>query len=491
MNAPLDEQFLTLQEIYQAAKRNRHALDSLAFRPRVLRDVSRVDASATFMRSVVAVMILLLGSPTGVSGASAATRPPSVKALSGTANTVYEVARPRLLQIRTLLISTERQSTLGSAFLVSADGVAITNYHVISQYALEPTTYRLEYSAPDGQRGALKLIAFDIANDVALVQIDRAGQPFFEFDRKALHNATPKGERLYSMGNPLDIGFTIVEGTYNGRVERSYNERIHFSGALNPGMSGGPTVSADSRVVGVNVAKRWGGELISFLVPARFAAELVSNKHAALVLSPETVRTEIGRQLLDWQERFYTVIGEQTLPSRSFGPYRAPDSPAKWFTCWARTNSEQIPRPRATLYTTSCNTETSLFIANDLSTGEIRVTHSYAKSVDLNTVQFAAFLSTEYRPIWYGWNRKRHTRTQCHEAFVEPMSQATPPLRAVWCARAYRDFGDLYDVSLLAVTQDRPKEALVSRLSMQGVSYANAVRFGQRFLRGIRVAPEP
>ena len=43
---------------------------------------------------------------------------------------------------------------------------------------------------------------------------------------------------------------------YNGLVERSYNERIHFTGALNPGMSGGPAVTADGRVVGINVSKR-------------------------------------------------------------------------------------------------------------------------------------------------------------------------------------------------------------------------------------------
>lgn len=416
--------------------------------------------------------------------------PPDREA-SSTANAVYDVARPRLLQVRTLLASTERQSSLGSAFLVSADGLAITNYHVVSQYALEPATYRLEYATPDGQRGRLKLLGFDVANDVALVQLDRAGQPYFEFDPKALAGATPKGERLYSMGNPLDIGFTIVEGTYNGRVERSYNERVHFSGALNPGMSGGPAVSGAGRVVGVNVAKRWGGELISFLVPARFAAELVANKRAPVELSPAAVRAELGRQLLAWQERFYKMLGDEKLSSRALGPYLAPDSPGRWFTCWARTNEEQVPAPRATLYMTMCNTETSLFVSNDLSTGEIRVTHSYAKSVDLNAVQFAAFVSSQFRPAWFGWNRKRHTRTQCHEAFVAPKPPATPPLRAVWCARAYRDFSDLYDVSLLAVTQDRPKEALVSRLTMQGVSYANAMRFGERFLQEIRVAAEP
>src|SRR5581483_10092877 len=81
MNAPLKEQFLTLQEIYEAAKRNlppgpwsyliggaetettvrrnRHALDSIAFRPRVLRDVSRVDVSGKFLGKATRLPVML------------------------------------------------------------------------------------------------------------------------------------------------------------------------------------------------------------------------------------------------------------------------------------------------------------------------------------------------------------------------------------------------------------------------------------------------
>ncbi len=51
-----------------------------------------------------------------------------------------------------------------------------------------------------------------------------------------------------------------------------------------------------------------------------------------------------------------------------------------------------------------------------------------------------------------------------------------PPLRAVWCARAYREFEGLYDVGVTAVTQDNGGEALLSRLSLQGISYENAIR---------------
>lgn len=208
--------------------------------------------------------------------------------LSSAAERIYSDARPRLLQIRTLVTAAGRQSSVGSGFLVRAGGYAITNYHVVSQYALEPESYHMEYSAADGSKGPLTLIAVDVANDLALVKLDHAGFPFFNFDPAAVDGKLLKGERVYSMGNPLDIGFTIVEGTYNGLVERAYNDRIHFSGALNPGMSGGPAVNAGGRIVGINVAKSLRGDLVSFLVPARFAAQLLAR---ALRLTTSLPRT--------------------------------------------------------------------------------------------------------------------------------------------------------------------------------------------------------
>ena len=71
--------------------------------------------------------------------------------------------------------STARTGSRRSApgFVVTADGLALTNYHVVSQYALEPSTYRLEYVAPDGSRGPLKLQAIDVVNDLAVVRLDK------------------------------------------------------------------------------------------------------------------------------------------------------------------------------------------------------------------------------------------------------------------------------------------------------------------------------
>jgi serine protease Do len=448
------------------------------------------NSVANLLRATWQALLLVAAASggTAVSALAAAPGEPAA-AVSSTAERIFAGAPPRLLQIRTLVVSAGRQATIGSGFLVSADGLAITNYHVVSQVALEPKTYRLEYTAADGSRGELKLLAIDLPNDLAVVRLDKGDAPFFDFDEPAMVRGLPKGERLYSMGNPLDLGFTIVEGTYNGPVERTYNERIHFTGALNPGMSGGPAVSADGRVIGVNVAKQFGGELVSFLVPGRFAAALLRRVQDDEPPAAQDFRAEIGRQLAAWQADLYKAMGDKGFRAVTFGPYRAPETVAPWITCWAQTNAGAVPKPRASVNSTNCNSDTRLFIANDLNTGQIQLSHSYVRTVDLNQFQFATFLSQQSQPrlIGGGAQRKWYTQQRCHEDFVvTSAAHDRPPLRVVWCAHAYREFDGLYDISVMAVTQDRGNEALVSRLSLQAVSYDDAVALGKRFLEAVQ-----
>ena len=447
------------------------------------------------MRPKQVWLIVALLSALGIACASASLQAQTVPQTvdqqpspSSSAEQIYAAARPRLLQIRTLVAAAGRQSSIGSGFLVSSGGLAITNYHVVSQFALEPATYRLEYAAADGSRGSLQLLAIDLANDLAVVRLEGHDLPHFDFDERALNGSMPKGERLYSMGNPLDLGFTIVEGTYNGLVDRSYGERVHFSGALNPGMSGGPTVTGDGRVAGINVAKQQGGELVSFLVPARFATALLERAEGVSPPGPAELRAEIGRQFTAWQAGLYRAVAERGFTLSSFGPYAAPESAAPWFTCWAQTNADQVPKPRVSSETTNCYGDTQLFIANDLSTGHIRVTHSYFRSLALNEFQFASFLSQQFIPSFtQSYARKWLTGQRCEENFVRAAApDERPPLRVMWCARAYRAFEGLYDVWVLTLTQDRSDEALVSRLVMQGVTFDNALALTKRFLEAVQ-----
>jgi serine protease Do len=428
------------------------------------------------LSSCLILLILHSGPACAAQGASAA------------AESIYATAPARLLQIRTLVADAGRQTSIGSGFLVSPDGLAITNYHVVSQVALEPKTYRLEYEAADGTHGDVTLLGVDLANDLAIVRLDTHDAQFFIFDEVAMAGGMPKGERLYSMGNPLDIGFTISEGTYNGLVEHSYNERIHFSGPLNPGMSGGPTVTAEGRVVGINVATRRGSQLVSFLVPARFAAKLVERVRRDE--KTPNLRTGIGHQLTAWGSALYESFGEVGFSSTILGAYRAPETIASWFKCWAHTNAGAVPAPRASINSTNCMSDSSLFVATDLQTGAIQINNSYVKTIDLNPFQLANLLARLSRPRLVGGGpfRKWYTPERCHEDFVRATpAPDRPPLRAIWCAQAYREFEGLYDVSLIAVTQDHGTEALVSRLNLQAVGYDDAMALGKRFLEAVRV----
>jgi S1-C subfamily serine protease len=449
------------------------------------------------------LLVLLIGLALGLAAtlpmAAAQTVPPPMEAgtsappPSPDAQSIYAQARPRLLQIRTLVAGSGRQSSIGSGFLVGAEGLAVTNYHVVSEYALDPGTYRLEYRTPEDAQGKVELLAVDLANDLALIRIDRRDQPFLGFDERAVAGTLPKGERLYSMGVPLDLGFAIVEGTYNGPVARSYSERIHFSGALNPGMSGGPTVTDRGEVAGINVSKQLGGDLISFLVPARFAKALVDRTladkaHDATPPSAAEIRAEIGRQLAQWQDGLYRSFDEMGFRSARLGPYEAPESTAPWFTCWGRTNIDSVPKPRAAVDATSCESDTGLYVAEDLNTGVIRIYNAFVRSVDLNSFQFSAFLSREARGSWLSQSSKRwHTRQRCHEDFLSTGAPGDRPvLRTVWCALAYREFAGLYDVSVTTVTEDRGDAALVSRLSLQGIAWDRAVTLAKRFVEAVR-----
>jgi len=443
--------------------------------------------------------VLALAAVVGSSSAWAAPGDPPAFAVTApsAAERIFAAAPARLLQFRTLVAGADRQSSTGSGFLVTADGLAITNYHVVSQVALYPKTYRLEYVAADGNRGEAKLLAIDLANDLAVARLDKHDAPFFAFDEPAMTRGLPKGERLYSMGNPLDLGFTINEGIYNGLVERSYNERMHFTGALNPGMSGGPAVTTEGLVVGVNVAKRTGAELVSFLVPARFAAALLQRVRDNEMAPPQDFRAEIGRQLAARQASLYKSFDDRGFRSIAFGPYRAPETTAPWFNCSAQTNAGAMPKPRASINSMNCRSDTNLFIANDLAIGSIQLSHSYVTTADLNQFQFAAFLSRQSQPSVFPIlivgtgpaSRKWYATQRCHEDFVAAAAAPNhPPLRVAWCAQAYREFDDLYDVALTAVTEDHGREALVSRLGLQAVGYAEAIALSKRFLQAVQSA---
>jgi serine protease Do len=224
-------------------------------------------------------------------------------------------------------------------------------------------------------------------------------------------------------------------------------------------------------------------------VPARFAAVLL--QHARERGAAADLHAEVASQLTAWRSALYKALAEAGFHATALGPYSAPEMVAPWFNCWANTNAGATPAPRAGINSTNCSSDTALFVAADLNTGAIAINHSYAKAIDLNQFQFATVVGQLSQPRLVGGGpfRKWYTPERCQEDFVSAAAAPEhPPLRAIWCARAYREFDGLYDVVLIAVTQDHGSEALVSRLSLQAVGYDDAMALGRRFLEAVQVS---
>jgi len=238
-------------------------------------------------RCAVAVSVLALACTAVAAQPAAPARPaPSEAAavadaasapVSFSARKVYEQARTQLVQIRTVLKGRGSQTSVGSGFFVSAEGHIVTNFHVVSQAALKPDYHDLVYVTADGREAPLQILQLDVLHDLALLKAaDAAGRSFDVLPFRPEARPLSQGERIYSLGNPLDVGFAVAEGTYNGVVRRGFYPQIFFGGALSAGMSGGPALDQEGRVVGINVARRVDGEQVSFLVPAAYAVKLLA-----------------------------------------------------------------------------------------------------------------------------------------------------------------------------------------------------------------------
>jgi len=198
----------------------------------------------------------------------------------------------RIFQIRVVSKLAGGKSSIGSGFQVSADGRIVTNYHVVSEFVTSPEHYDIQYAAQDGSTGKLTLLDFDIISDVAVLQHPDAKAEFFQ-----LADSTPeKGMMSYALGNPGDWGIVMVPGPTNGLVEHSYENRVLFSGSLNSGMSGGPSLNRAGNVIGVNVAT--AGSQLSFLVPIQKVKQMLARDRALTVADLEP---EIGNQIRRYQ----------------------------------------------------------------------------------------------------------------------------------------------------------------------------------------------
>jgi S1-C subfamily serine protease len=171
---------------------------------------------------------------------------------------VYKAAKDSVAYItstvyqQTFFFQTVPTRALGSGFLISADGRILTNNHVISGSS------KIEVKFADQSRYIAKVLVRDMADDLALIQIEpKKKLPFLKLGDS---DTLQVGQKVLAIGNPFGYDGTLTTGVVSslGREIRSENNRleglVQTDAAINEGNSGGPLLDSQGNVIGINTA---------------------------------------------------------------------------------------------------------------------------------------------------------------------------------------------------------------------------------------------
>ncbi len=170
-------------------------------------------------------------------------------------------------------------ASLGSGFIISADGYVVTNNHVISAGARGAKVDSITVTLPDRKEYTARVVGFDATSDLAVLKIDATNLPFVRFGDSTRARV---GDWVVAIGNPFGLGGTVTAGivsavhrvTGGGPTDRF----IQTDASINQGNSGGPMFNLNGDVIGVNsqILSQSGGNIgIGFAIPAEDAKPIV------------------------------------------------------------------------------------------------------------------------------------------------------------------------------------------------------------------------
>jgi serine protease Do len=391
-------------------------------------------------------------------------------ATSENARDILAGVRPGVIQIKGFFGTNTAQAFHGTGFAVAADGMFMTNYHVVAQVVRYPDKYRLEYRSADGKTGKVAVLAIDVRHDLAVVRaLGHSPEPL------KLETEVPvKGDRAYSIGFPLDVGLTITEGVSSGRVEDSFDPRIHYSGAINGGMSGGPALNVSGNVIGVNVSGYRFEQLVSFLVPAAHAQALLK---IALAQKPSAHghKKEVLAQLRTHTKDLLGALDGKML-TQSVAGYSLPAKLAQFIDC----NASGDPAPNQPVHVVRINLQQGLY------SGDIKYSHYVLSTEKLDAWRFARRLS-DLAVATGAYGSRRHVGPfACNNKVV---SLKGFDASVMVCVRSYRKLDGLFDFTVRVSSLNGSKRGFASHLDMYGLEFDGGMKFIKRYVDAMEWKP--
>ena len=169
----------------------------------------------------------------------------------------------------------------GTGFVISEDGLILTNKHVVSEQGADYTVI-----TNDGEKYEAQILATDPFNDLALLKVEGINLPPLELGDSskikigqtviAIGNALGEYRNTVTKGVISGVGRTITAGNGRGFSE-TLEDVIQTDAPINFGNSGGPLIDLQGKVIGVNTAIASGGQLIGFAIPINQAKEVIES----------------------------------------------------------------------------------------------------------------------------------------------------------------------------------------------------------------------
>ena len=173
---------------------------------------------------------------------------------------------------------------LGSGVILSRDGYAITNAHVVQgETNLRATVW---FAQSDGTLKRtdiddVELVALNNHIDLALVKLKHPEGKDFLFAPVQDAEKLEIGQNVFAIGNPLGLERTLTQGVVS-TTQRNFDglTYIQTDTPINPGNSGGPLFNTKGEVIGITNMGIRGGEALGFAIPARYVKDFIRNREA-------------------------------------------------------------------------------------------------------------------------------------------------------------------------------------------------------------------
>lgn len=200
----------------------------------------------------------------------------------------------------------------GSGFIFSSDGMAFTNSHVVHQ------ADKLMVTMPNGDQAEAELIGEDPDNDLAVIKSFTKGH---RVSQLGTSEDLKIGQYVMAIGNPLGYQHSVTTGVVSGlgRTIRSQSGKlidnvIQSDVMLNPGNSGGPLVSMEADVIGINTAMIRGGQGLSLSIAIDTAKEIASQ----LIRTGKVFKAYLGLMVQEVEIpvktlRHFALVGKRGL----------------------------------------------------------------------------------------------------------------------------------------------------------------------------------